>query len=220
MNLIIQRVFLYFVLTLCHLNAETNCTKPESTLATSTSSSQDHADKIFQEGPDAQNDLEKIESLDLSNKKLVCFPSQLFLCPNLSHLYLGFNDLETTPRIGELSNLTFLNLSLNPLKELPENIGNLKQLKELQVTGTNITELPKSLINCDSLKILVIYDNDNLKKIDENLVKKLDQLWVSLNLLNEETRKFLLDWNDKSNIWLIDPSSTNGTKALPKNPKK
>ena len=66
--------------------------------------------------------------------------------------------------IGQLSQLTNLDISNAYINRLPNSIGNLQNIEDLDISGNPLTELPESLIN--------IIESDNLRSINvENLIE-------------------------------------------------
>ena len=61
--------------------------------------------------------------------------------------------------IGNLSNLTELNLISVELDSLPESIQNLQNLVELDLHFNNISELPASMKNLKALQTINLYSN-------------------------------------------------------------
>ena len=65
-----------------------------------------------------------------------------------------------SPRISELSALTFLDLENNNLNELPEEIGELKKLKKLFLPINNLSDLPENFVQLSSLTTLGLAKNN------------------------------------------------------------
>ncbi len=99
---------------------------------------------------------------------------------------------------GMLSNLEYLNLSYNPLEELPQNLENLKSLKGLYLTGTSLTYLPSWIASLSKLSELDIGET----KITElpSTVKMLKNLkvieWKFSILTDDIKKKIELDYPD------------------------
>jgi len=99
------------------------------------------------------------------------------------------DDLQLTsipPEIGFLTNLRFLGLSQNKIKELPHSIGNLVKLEHLEVSSNQLTSLPDSIGELDNLDTLSLHYND-LKSLPDSLCNLLNlrYLYVSLNKLTK-----------------------------------
>ena len=58
---------------------------------------------------------------------------------------VGMDLTSLPPEIGELTNLTGLNLSDNQLTSLPPEIGKLTNLTELVLSGDRLTSLPPEI---------------------------------------------------------------------------
>ena len=117
-------------------------------------------------------ELTELEWLDLSSNILTAISPEIKNLKNLKHLNIGswfdvLNYYEAGNRIqklskeiGELSQLTFLDISSNPLKNIPEEIGNL----------TNLEVLIADEIDCEfPLEIL-----KNFKKLKELCLCKVE----------------------------------------------
>ncbi|XP_039193373.1 leucine-rich repeat-containing protein 27 isoform X2 [Crotalus tigris] len=95
-------------------------------------------------------------SLDLSRKDLQHLTSEIYRLFNLRYLHLEGNALSVIPEdfFQSLSNLTWLDLRYNKLKELPSGIGCHKQLKTLLLEKNPIKRLPVELGKVVSLTAL------------------------------------------------------------------
>jgi Leucine-rich repeat (LRR) protein len=88
---------------------------------------------------------------------------------------VSINGFEQVPDfVGELKNLTSLNISHNKLVNLPDFIGNLTKLKILNLHSTWITELPNWILNLKNLVDLDLTANDIIE--DPKIEKKLPKL--------------------------------------------
>ncbi len=140
---------------------------------------------------------------------------------NLSYLNLNGNGLNTLPEnIGNLKKLKELNIRDNNLSILPESIGNLKELKELDIGDNYLKVLPESIGNLKELKELNIGDN-NLKILPESIgnlkaLKELSMHYNNLNTLPESigNLKELKRLNIRDNNLSILPDSIAELKAL------
>ena len=89
------------------------------------------------------------------NYFLTFLPESLGNLTQLTTLDLCLNSLTSLPEsLGNLTQLTTLDLSYNPLTSLPESLGNLIQLTTLNLSGNRLAPLPKSLGNLTQLTTL------------------------------------------------------------------
>jgi Leucine-rich repeat (LRR) protein len=124
-------------------------------------------------------------------------PKEIGNLVNLTTLDLNNNQLTELPKeIGNLVNLTSLDLSGNQLTELPKEIGNLVNLTTLYLGVNQLTELPKEITNLVNLTMLSLNDNQltELPKEIGNLVNliELDLRGNQLTELPKEITKKLL----------------------------
>ncbi len=86
--------------------------------------------------------------LDRRGCKFRIVPQSIGDLTDLTHLDLSYNYIETLPEsIGNLTNLTNLNLKSNRLTKLPESIGTLTKLKVFNIHRNPLVELPESIGN-------------------------------------------------------------------------
>ncbi|MEM6452631.1 MAG: COR domain-containing protein [Cyanobacteria bacterium P01_D01_bin.105] len=147
----------------------------------------------------AQAAEEKWEKLDLSLKRitpfltshnpllppLITLPESIGNLSNLTSLNLSDKQLTTLPEsIGNLSNLTSLNLHINQLTTLPESIGNLSNLTSLDLSGNQLTTLPESIGNLSNLTSLDLTSNQ-LQEFPESIgnLQSLKELKATKNQL-------------------------------------
>jgi Leucine-rich repeat (LRR) protein len=85
---------------------------------------------------------------------------------NLTSLDIGYCDVERIPEsIGNLRNLEFLYLNDNNLTSLPESIGNLTNLKKLNLYMNDLTSLPETIGNLNNLRNLNLCFNTRLRQL-------------------------------------------------------
>jgi len=108
-----------------------------------------------------------ISGLDLSRCGLTTVPPQINRFQKLESLILSRNDhLKDLPHeIGELTNLTTLDLGQTALSELPPEIGRLISLRKLEVPRTNLSELPAEIGGLRSLISLHLSNNRLLRRM-------------------------------------------------------
>ena len=115
-------------------------------------------------------DIETTTELILSNSGLTGeIPSEIGNLINLTHLNLGLNELtgDIPPSIGNLTSLTILRLYYNELTgEIPAEIGNLTNLTYMTLRYNQLTgEIPQEvcdLIENNNLYLPFIIDGNNL----------------------------------------------------------
>ncbi|PSK54056.1 Glucose-repressible alcohol dehydrogenase transcriptional effector [Elsinoe australis] len=126
--------------------------------------------------------------LDFSGQGLRVIAESLFRYPFLEKLYFNHNKLRyLTPDIGQLRNLTFLDLSQNDLQDLPPQIGMLVYLKGLFLFDNHLQTLPYEMGYLYQLEFLGI----------EELDRPAPREWISLDETPrpEEDRFTVFDCN-------------------------
>lgn len=111
--------------------------------------------KVFIDLKQAMKEPENVYILDLSNKDLTSFPSQIKDMTNLQRLNLSNNDIKNVPEdvFASLPNLVDLNLERNnDMSKLPLDLLELKNLKYLNLRRTAVSkqelvDLSKILLN-------------------------------------------------------------------------
>jgi len=86
--------------------------------------------------------------------------------------------------LGELTLLTWLNVSYNQLKELPASIGRLTKLQRLHVNNNQLTSLPLDIWSLKDLEELVA-DTNKIKALPTGVLemRKLNKLIMDNNPL-------------------------------------
>lgn len=108
--------------------------------------------------------LSNLEKLELSGKFKV-LPNEIGELKNLTTLNIPFIDLISLPNtIGNLKKLKNLDARFSELIRLPESIGDLEKLEYLDIGFNKIEHLPKSIKNLTQLKKLNL-NNNNLKEL-------------------------------------------------------
>ncbi|EJF06485.1 Leucine Rich Repeat (LRR)-containing protein [Thiovulum sp. ES] len=149
-------------------------------------------------------DLTKNQVSDISSLKNLVNLEELYLwenkisdisalknLTNLKELDLRKNKINFIPKwIGNFINLTYLNLQLNNLSEIPTEIENLTKLESLMLGGNKLTKIPNWIGNLTNLTELYWWE-ENLKSVSSN-IKKLDLTYNSLSKSQKsEIRKLL-----------------------------
>ncbi|XP_064410512.1 uncharacterized protein LOC102354453 [Latimeria chalumnae] len=165
--------------------------------------------------------LEELSVLDLSPERESCLSYKIDLLPrevgqlkNLTTLNLDTNDLKEVPaEIGALQNLERLTLSNNLLRFLPPEFGQLKKLQSLHLANNRLEELPAQVCQLGNLTFLDISDN-KIRLIPHSIqdLEKLETLLLFFNLVEALPESFC-SLRRLSTLWL----GRNRLKSLPRN---
>ena len=123
----------------------------------------DHEVVVSVDGQPSAATIKKVAALPnlqfLLAPGLTKFPVEWCALPRLQVLYLGGAPLKSVPpEIKGLAQLRELDLgSCKEITALPEELGELPNLTSLDVRFTNLTALPKGLINATALKSVAIH---------------------------------------------------------------
>ncbi|KAL2623455.1 hypothetical protein R1flu_003660 [Riccia fluitans] len=123
----------------------------------------------------------------------------------------GISELPAT-----LGNLTLLKkLSIKcPVKMLPDSLGNLTNLTDLEVENCPIQRLPKTLGQLSSLRSLIVRLCENLKTIPDS-IGDLSSLW-SLEVGScKNLKNFPDSIGDLSSLWSLEVGSCKNLKTIP-----
>jgi Leucine-rich repeat (LRR) protein len=128
-----------------------------------------------------------IHYLKIGNYERESLPKEIGQLTNLTSLDLCDNNLTILPKeIGQLTNLTSLNLWHNELTILPKDIGQLTNLTSLYLNSNKLTSLPKEIVQLTNLTSLDLWQNRLT-----SLPKEIVQL-TNLTSLNLESNKLTI----------------------------
>jgi len=107
--------------------------------------------------PSGRIDSVKMCGIGILNNKLNILPAEIGNLTALTWLNLSSNKLTSLPsEIGNLSALTWLNLYYNQLTSLPPEIGDLTALTELRLAVNQLTSVPSEIGNLTVLTELFL----------------------------------------------------------------
>lgn len=148
---------------------------------------------------------ENVYRIDLSNQNLQVADSIWSKFTNLQYLSLKNDHLKEIPEgIGYLQNLKVLDLSGNDFKVLPSTFSNLIKLQELFLNDEKYFKFKKNipvLSTIPNLKSLHI-ENDGLKSLPKDIYK-LSHL-ESLYLNDNKFREIPTELNGLKNLQFLD----------------
>ncbi|XP_026711127.1 leucine-rich repeat and calponin homology domain-containing protein 3 isoform X15 [Athene cunicularia] len=103
--------------------------------------------------PEAVLNLQSLTFLNISRNQLSTLPVHLCSLP-LKVLIAGNNKLVSIPEeIGQLRQLTELDVSCNEIQTIPPQIGNLESLRDLNVRRNNLVRLPEELAELPLIRL-------------------------------------------------------------------
>ncbi|KAM6414706.1 DISP complex protein LRCH3 isoform 5-T5 [Rhynochetos jubatus] len=103
--------------------------------------------------PEAVLNLQSLTYLNISRNQLSTLPVHLCSLP-LKVLIASNNKLVSIPEeIGQLRQLTELDVSCNEIQTIPPQIGNLESLRDLNVRRNNLVRLPEELAELPLIRL-------------------------------------------------------------------
>jgi Leucine-rich repeat (LRR) protein len=125
--------------------------------------------------------------LVLTKNRITCLPSFIKKLTNLTYLNISFNNLKQLPEYVLPLSITYLDINNNRLTVLPNFIGQFIHLKFLNISFNHLTCLPNSIKYLTNLTILCISHNKLKKCLPDSIVQliKLTHLDVEHNRLKQ-----------------------------------
>ena len=143
-------------------------------------------------------------------------PESIFQLTNLQELTVARCKMcVLNSRIGELSQLEYLNVMGNRLVRLPESIGNLVHLKTLVISRNLIEYLPNTIAELHELTYIDAWENplytlpESIKLL-QNTLKIIDLRQIDLRDSELEYMEQLLPYTDIKYTSTCDCHSTRG----------
>ena len=161
-------------------------------------------------------EIQKIKITNVSNKydPDIDLPNEIGELPNLTILDLRNDKIKSIPEsIGQLPNLTILELGDNNITSLPESIGNLSQLTRLDLENNKLRALPESIGNLSQLTFLHL-NNNKITALPES-IGNLSHL-ENLNLMNNKLTSLPDSIGNLSQLTRLDLDNfTNDNRLYP-----
>lgn len=149
---------------------------------------------------------EKVYKLNLSNSNIKLLPDSIWnIFTNLEYLSLKNDHLKEIPAgIGNLKNLKILDLSGNDFRVLPKSFSQLKNLYELYLNdekNMNFEKTIEIIKDLPNLKILHL-ENDNLKRLPPSILQlnNLETLYIN----NNRFKKVPLELSKLKSLKFVD----------------
>ena len=125
------------------------------------------------EGGKSQNLWKRFKGMFGFGSKLTALPGEIGNLSNLTELNLSDNQLKALPgEIGNLSNLRWIYLSNNKLTALPGEIGNLSNLRWLYLEQNPLTSPPPEIV-AQGTKAILAYLRELSRDSEKQWVSKL-----------------------------------------------
>jgi Leucine-rich repeat (LRR) protein len=147
---------------------------------------------------EALKEPEKVLRLNLSNQKIIISNEDWTKFTNLEYLNLKGDHLKEIPlAITKIKSLKTIDLSSNDFTNLPEGFSNLTNLEEIYLNDDQNMNLPKTLLLLSKLPKLksLHLENDNLSTLPSELMrfKNLESLYLNNNKFKEVPKLETLD---------------------------
>ncbi|MCH2045600.1 MAG: leucine-rich repeat domain-containing protein [Saprospiraceae bacterium] len=147
-----------------------------------------------------------IYEIDISGQDVEAVSEKIAILNSLEYIYMDNNSLKKLPKsMKKLKSLNELSIAGNKLQnDIPDVIGELTQLTKLDLSENELQELPSEILQLKNLEVLDLRYNQ-LSDLPEPL-KKLENLktvYIGNNDFDKETRKKFRKWMPRvSFVWL------------------
>lgn len=132
---------------------------------------------------DIPNDISRLKKLKIaffSNNLFTSVPSAFKECENLYMLGFKANKIERFDEDILPHGISWLILTDNRLKSLPNSIGKLTKLQKFPLAGNRLTQLPLSMAECKNIELLRLSANQ-LQEIPSWLLKLPKLSWLAFS---------------------------------------
>lgn len=163
--------------------------------------------------PESLFDLHNLKNLTISGFSDTILSKNIKRLSNLEQLELSGKFKELPEEIGELKNLTTLNIPFINLISLPNTIGNLKKMKKLDAKFSELIRLPESIGDLEKLEYLD-FGHNKIERLPKS-IKKLTRL-KELKLNNNNLKELPSEIGDLSSLEILELANNN-LNAIPDN---
>lgn len=97
-------------------------------------------------------------AISLKKQKLTVLPEELFRFTKIRYLDLEKNELEDLSRLGEFTELVYLNVGKNKLINFPIAICQLRNIEELILNRNDFSYIPPCINYCQKLTTIDLWE--------------------------------------------------------------
>jgi hypothetical protein len=130
--------------------------------------------------PEQISKLKKLKIAFFSNNNFTEVPAAFKECENLFMLGFKANKIEVFEEDILPLGISWLILTDNRLKKLPDSIGKLTKLQKFPIAGNKLTELPQTMKACKNLELIRLSAN-KLKEIPSWLLELPKLSWLAFS---------------------------------------
>lgn len=140
----------------------------------------DLSNNLLSHIPDEISKLKKLKIAFFSNNLFTSVPSAFKECKNLYMLGLKANQIENFDEDILPLSISWLILTDNKIKNLPNSIGKLAKLQKFPLAGNQLLILPDAMAECKNLELLRLSANQ-LQEIPSWLLKLPKLSWLAFS---------------------------------------